>query len=147
MISSISNNTNSYISTDNKKTDNNFALFFSAREEEREALKEEKAKEIEASAWKEEFFDEVREAGGMAAYLNKLNAEKIEKLIEERRQELEKIYKVNDPSLSVEEKVEAARALEKDLQAFIKDLMKKLEIQAKGVMGTNQPLSEILKDF
>lgn len=91
------------------------------------------------------FVDEVRAAGGMLQYVQKLNFEKIEELIKEKREELEAKYNVDDPSISGEERAERMKQVEEALEAFIKDLMKQLETNGEKKIFRNSPLEEMLQ--
>lgn len=93
-----------------------------------------KNREEESNPAVEAFWSEIREAGipGYALFQH-VNWEKIEKLIEEKRAELEAAYGVNsEPPLSPEALAEAMKAIEEALADFRKELMRQLEEKGEG---------------
>lgn len=88
--------------------------------------------EGESSAGDEQiaaFFDRIRAAGGALAFIQNLNMEKIEKLIEEKRLELEAKFGVAD--LEGDALADAVSAIEDMLADFRKELMDDLEKQSE----------------
>ena len=74
------------------------------------------------------FFDKVRAAGGALNYIQQQNMEKIEKLIEEKRQELEARMGINaQPPLDPEALVTARASIEELLESYKKDLIENME--------------------
>ena len=71
------------------------------------------------------FFDRVRAAGGALAYMQQLNLEKIEKLIEEKRNELEK--KLNVDNLEGDALLSAIQAIEEMLEDYKTALIEDME--------------------
>lgn len=79
------------------------------------------------------FFDKVRAAGGALSYIQQLNMEKIEKLIEEKRKELEEKMGLNaEPPLSPEKLEAAVAAIEDMLDAYKEDLLESMEKRSKS---------------
>ena len=70
-------------------------------------------------------FDKVRAAGGALAYIQKLNLEKIEKLIGEKKKELEE--QLNVAALEGTALKEALQAIEGMLEDYKKDLMEEMK--------------------
>lgn len=77
----------------------------------------------------EDFKNKLIAGDGTGSSLWRINAEKIEKLIEEEKQKLLKKYGLTEeknPPLSPEAMQKAYKALNEELNAFIKELMEKL---------------------
>lgn len=74
------------------------------------------------------FFDRVRAAGGAMNFIQQLNMEKIEKMIEEKRRELEGKLGVNaQPPLPPEELERVLKQIEEMLTEYKKNLLEELE--------------------
>lgn len=97
----------------------------------------------------QQFLEAVREAGGTLNYLQQLNYEKIEKLIEEKRDELKQKYGADNPELSKEELSTITKSINEELEDFRKDLMKKLEANSsQNINSSNRvSLEQLLKEF
>ena len=78
------------------------------------------------------FFDSMKNAGGASSYVQKMNQEKIDKLIKEKEDELKEAYGLNSkPPLSKEDTAKATQAVEEGLASFKKELLDKLKDQSK----------------
>jgi len=110
------------------------------------------AVEAESPSVREEFLARMDEAGSAAAFLWKLNEEKIKALIEEERERLKEqhgLYK--EPPLQGQERMEAVEAVINGVEAFVKKLLE--ELREKGewertgsvFVGKSSPLSTLLK--
>ena len=75
------------------------------------------------------FFDRIRAAGGALAFIQNLNMEKIEKLIEEKRLELEEKFGV--ATLEGDALADATSTIDDMLADFRKQLMDDLEKQSE----------------
>ncbi len=76
------------------------------------------------------FREALREGGGSGSSIQRINLEKIEKAIEEKRQELEAKYGINaEPPLPPEQMQTAMSALEKELADFMKDFFEKMALR------------------
>lgn len=94
----------------------------------------------------EQFLKELSEKGA-AAFLQKLNNEKIEKMIEKKRAELEEKYGLNaNPPLEGEAKKDAIEALNKELEEYIKELHDKLNKKAKLEKTKKLTLNDLLSE-
>ncbi len=81
------------------------------------------------------FFDRIRAAGGALAFMQNLNMEKIEKLIEEKRLELEAKFDV--ANLEGDALANAVSAIDDMLADFRKDLMDDMK-KRSGAEGFDQ---------
>lgn len=76
------------------------------------------------------FHKALEEGGGTGSSIQRMNLEKIEKALEEKRQELEAKYNINaEPPLSPEQMKKATSALEKELADFMKDFFEKMAMR------------------
>ncbi len=74
------------------------------------------------------FFDRVRAAGGALSFIQQLNLEKIEKLIEEKRKELEEKMGLNaEPPLPDNVRAQVIKELEALLEEYKKDLLEDMK--------------------
>lgn len=75
----------------------------------------------------EAFVKNLREKGARVA-LNEMNQEKIEKLLEERREMLEDLYGLNsNPPLPAEQRAKIEADIDKELQDYKKELMERFK--------------------
>ena len=78
----------------------------------------------------EGFREALKEGGGTGSSLQRINLEKIEQAIEEKRLELEAKYGVNaKPPLSPEAQSQAMGAIEKELADFMKQFLENLALK------------------
>ena len=80
------------------------------------------------------FFDKVRAAGGALNYIQQQNMEKIEKLVEEKRKELEASMGINaQPPLSPEALATAKASIEELLENYKKNLIENMEKRSGSI--------------
>ncbi|MDD3325054.1 MAG: hypothetical protein PHN38_08070 [Sulfurospirillaceae bacterium] len=94
------------------------------------------------------FKDELTTLGA-SAFVQKLNLEKIEKLIEDKRSELVKSLGLDEntnPPLSEEDRKTALATLEKMLSEYAKELQARMQIKNLQTKN-NEILSSVLKNF
>ncbi len=93
----------------------------------------------------ERFLKELVEKGA-AAFLQKLNEEKIQKLIKDKKAELEEKYGLNaNPPLEGKAKQDALEAMNKELEEFTKELYERLNKRAKAKKEEELNLRELLR--
>ncbi|MDD3462890.1 MAG: hypothetical protein PHW07_04535 [Sulfurospirillaceae bacterium] len=94
------------------------------------------------------FKDELTTLGA-SAFVQKLNLEKIEKLIEDKRSELTKslgLSEDSNPVLQGEDRKTALATLEKMLNEYTKELQAQMQIKNLQTKN-NEMLSSVLKNF
>lgn len=128
-----------------------FSVFMNAAEEKEESKPAKTKREIEAEKTAAEikaFFKDIKNAGGALSYVVGSNLEKIQKLLDEKREALKKASGFySEPPLSAEAKAEASKEIEKAVAEYAKELIKELEDKAKAekVAKLSQtPLKELL---
>ncbi len=135
-------------STQNSGDTADFAASLAAAEEskptktKRELEAEKTAEEIKA------FFAKMDKYGNALSYVVNSNLEKIEELIEKKKEELKKAAGFDsEPPLSPEAKAEAMKEIEKTLAEYAEELLKELEDKAKSekaVQRKGASLKELL---
>ena len=106
---------------------------------------EESVEETEETTLLSEFIAKVKEAGGMLAYVQLLNLEKIEKLVEEKKAELEAKYGVDSkPPKSPEELTKINAQIAEELEIYKKELLEKLDEKADKKLVSKESALAIL---
>ena len=98
------------------------------------AQKKKSTRDVEKEATEaqiKQFFDSIKNAGGAGAYVQKMNQEKIDKLVKEKEDELKEAYGLNSkPPLNKEDSAKATQAVEEGVANYKKELLKKLKEQS-----------------
>jgi hypothetical protein len=72
----------------------------------------------------------LEEGGGTGSSIQRINLEKIEQALEEKRKELEAKYNINaEPPLSPEQMKSAMKAIEEEMADFMKDFFEKMALR------------------
>ena len=135
---------NSYSSQTSAAAD--FSAFLSAAKEEQSKPAKTK-REIEAEKTAAEikaFFKDIKNAGGALSYVVGSNLEKIQKLLDEKREALKKASGFySEPPLSAEAKAEASKAVDENEKKRIKELEDKAKTERVAKLS-HTPLKELL---
>ncbi len=105
-------------------------------------------KEVQTDAAVEEFKRELSSMGALG-FLQSFNLEKIEELIEKKKEELMEALGLSDktqPPLSAQERTTALQTLEDLLADYKKELLEKTQAEAK-LEKNNTALSSVLQNF
>lgn len=105
-------------------------------------------KEVQTDAAVEEFKRELSSMGALG-FLQSFNREKMEALIEKKKEELMESLGLSDktqPPLSTEERKTALQTLEDLLAAYKKELLEKTQAEEK-LEKNNTTLSSVLQNF
>lgn len=105
-------------------------------------------KEVQTDAAVEDFKRELSSVGALG-FLQSFNLEKIEKLIEKKREELMESLGLSDktqPPLSTQDRESALKTLEDLLADYKKELLEKAQAEDK-LEKNNTTLSAVLKNF
>ena len=105
-------------------------------------------KEVQSDAAVEEFKWELSSIGALG-FLQSFNLEKIEELIEKKKEELMEALGLSDktqPPLSAQERTTALQTLEDLLADYKKELLEKTQAEAK-LEKNNTALSSVLQNF
>lgn len=111
---------------------NNPQTLWPAGERVRAGDRTETKTEVKPDLELEAFRQKLAEGGGTGSSIQRLNLEKIEKIIEEKKQELLEKYGLTEgakPPLSGEAYAKAAKSMNEELSDFIKQLMEQLALK------------------
>jgi len=102
-------------------------------------------KEAADAAFIEGELAKIRKHGALG-YLQELNQDKIEKLIDEKKKELEEKYGLNDDTLTPESKASKTAEMQEELDAYKKALLKELE-QKRKIDEIKTEVAELEEEF